>query len=86
MNVKEEVTLFLNGQQTIFKKFFIDYGNNAVAVEPFGGLDKDERMAISRFIKQAKLEKRNICPGKFRDFTYIDDCVKIFDLNFSKKF
>ena len=40
-------------------------------------------MVVSRFISQAKSNKPITIYGsgkQTRDFTYIDDCVKVFDL------
>ena len=47
------------------------------------GPRQDERMVIPRFIEQALKNKPITVYGsgkQTRDFTYIDDCVKVFDL------
>ena len=93
LNVKEEVavapisaySIAKRSAELYLKNFFIDYGISSIAVRLFNvyGPRQDERMAISRFIKQAKVGKNLTVylPGnQTRDFTYIDDCVKVFDL------
>ncbi len=93
INVKEEVevapisaySVAKRSAELYLKNFFIDHGISSIAVRLFNvyGPRQDERMAISRFIKQAQKGKDLTVykPGnQTRDFTYIDDCVKVFDL------
>ena len=57
----------------------------SIAVRLFNvyGPRQDQRMVVSRFINQAKKNKPITIYGsgkQTRDFTFIDDCVKVFDL------
>ncbi len=93
LNVDEDATvapvsayaIAKRSAELYLKNFFIDNGISSIALRLFNvyGPRQDERMVISRFIKQAKNGKdlTVYMPGnQTRDFTYIDDCVKVFDL------
>lgn len=67
------------------KSFYQENRITAIAVRLFNlyGPRQDERMVIARFIKQAIANKPITVYGsgkQTRDFTYIDDCIKVFDL------
>ncbi len=93
INVKEDApvapvsayAIAKRSAELYLKNFFIDYGISSIALRLFNvyGPRQDNRMVISRFIDQAKKGKdlTVYLPGnQTRDFTYIDDCVKVFDL------
>ena len=93
INVKENATIAPVSAYSISKRaceFYLEnfYKENkisSVAVRLFNvyGPRQDERMVISRFITQAKKNKPITVYGngkQTRDFTYIDDCIKVFDL------
>ena len=92
-NVKENATIAPVSAYSISKRacefylkiFYKENKINAIAVRLFNvyGPRQDERMVVSRFISQAKSNKPITIYGsgkQTRDFTYIDDCVKVFDL------
>ena len=67
------------------KYFYLETKISSIAVRLFNvyGPRQDERMVIPRFINQAKLNLPLTVYGngkQTRDFTDIDDCVKVFDL------
>ena len=67
------------------KSFYNENKITCIAVRLFNlyGPRQDERMVIPRFINQAIKNKPITVYGsgkQTRDFTYIDDCVKVFDL------
>jgi len=67
------------------KSFYQENKITAIAVRLFNlyGPRQDDRMVIPRFIKQALANKPITVYGsgkQSRDFTYIDDCIKVFDL------
>jgi len=71
--------------EVYLKYFYRETKINSVAVRLFNvyGPRQDDRMVIPRFIDQAKSNKSITVYGngkQTRDFTYIDDCVKTFDL------
>tara|TARA_B100000674_G_scaffold418500_1_gene368982 strand:- start:5599 stop:6504 length:906 start_codon:yes stop_codon:yes gene_type:complete len=71
--------------EVYLKYFYKETKINSVAVRLFNvyGPRQDDRMVIPRFIDQAKSNKSITVYGngkQTRDFTYIDDCVKTFDL------
>ena len=92
-NVKENSTIAPVSAYSISKRaceFYLKsfYNENkitSIAVRLFNlyGPRQDERMVIPRFISQAKSNKPITVYGngkQTRDFTYIDDCVKVFNL------
>ena len=67
------------------KSFYNEYKITSIAVRLFNlyGPRQDHRMVLPRFINQAIKNKPITVYGsgkQTRDFTYIDDCVKVFDL------
>ncbi len=67
------------------KYFHMENKISAIALRLFNvyGPRQDDRMVIPRFIDQAKKNKPITVYGsgkQTRDFTYIDDCVKVFNL------
>ena len=96
-NVKENAIIAPVSAYSISKRacefylenFYKEHKISSIAVRLFNvyGPRQDERMVISRFISQAKKNKPITVYGngkQTRDFTYIDDCIKVFDL-LSKK-
>ena len=92
-NVKENATIAPVSAYSISKRacefylksFYKENKITSIAVRLFNvyGPRQDERMVVSRFISQAKNNKPITIYGsgkQTRDFTYIDDCVKVFDL------
>ena len=92
-NVKENATIAPVSAYSISKRacefylksFFKENRINSIAVRLFNvyGPRQDNRMVIARFIGQALKNKPITIYGsgkQTRDFTYIDDCVKVFDL------
>ena len=92
-NVKEDApiapvssyALAKRSGELYLKNFYLENKITAIAVRLFNvyGPRQDERMVIPRFIKQASFNKLITVydTGKqTRDFTYIDDCIKVFDL------
>ena len=92
-NVKENATIAPVSAYSISKRacefylqnFYKEHKITSIAVRLFNvyGPRQDERMVISRFITQAKKNIPITVYGtgkQTRDFTYIDDCVKVFDL------
>ena len=92
-NVKEDATIAPVSAYSISKRacefylqsFYKENKITSIAIRLFNvyGPRQDERMVISRFISQAKKNKPITIYGsgkQTRDFTYIDDCVKVFDL------
>ena len=92
-NVKEEAIVAPVSAYAIAKRsaelylqnFYIDNKITSIALRLFNvyGPRQDERMVISRFISQAFKNKDLTVyetGNQTRDFTYIDDCVKVFDL------
>ena len=92
-NVKEDDTVAPVSAYAIAKRsaelylqnFYIDTKITSIAVRLFNvyGPRQDERMVISRFINQAFKNKDLTVydtGNQTRDFTYIDDCVRVFDL------
>ena len=93
MNVKENATIAPVSAYSISKRacefylksFFKENKITSIAVRLFNvyGPRQDQRMVVSRFINQAKKNKPITIYGsgkQTRDFTFIDDCVKVFDL------
>ena len=91
-NVKENATVAPVSAYSISKRaceFYLKSFNqetkiNAIAVRLFNvyGPRQDDRMVIARFIKQALANKPITVYGsgkQTRDFTYIDDCIKVFN-------
>ncbi len=67
------------------KSFYKEYKISSIALRLFNlyGPRQDKRMVIPRFIDQAIKNKPITVYGsgkQTRDFTYIDDCIKVFDL------
>ena len=67
------------------KSFYKEYGIDSVVLRLFNvyGPGQDDRMVIPRFINQARKNRQITVYGTgkdTRDFTYIDDCIKVFDL------
>jgi nucleoside-diphosphate-sugar epimerase len=67
------------------KNFYNDFKISCIAVRLFNvyGPRQDTRMVVSRFIQNALVNKPIYIYGdgkQTRDFTYVDDCVKVFDL------
>lgn len=67
------------------KSFYKENKITSIAVRLFNvyGPRQDRRMVVSRFISQAKNNRPITIYGsgkQTRDFTYIDDCIKVFDL------
>ncbi len=92
-NVKESATIAPVSAYSISKRacefylksFYNENKISSIAVRLFNvyGPRQDQRMVVSRFISQAKNNKPITIYGsgkQTRDFTYIDDCVKVFDL------
>lgn len=92
-NVKEDAVVAPVSAYSIAKRaceFYLEnfYKENkisCIAVRLFNvyGPRQDERMVIPRFIKQALTNKNITVYGngkQTRDFTYIDDCIKVFAL------
>ena len=92
-NVKENATIAPVSAYSISKRacefylksFYKENKITSIAGRLFNvyGPRQDERMVVSRFISQAKNNKPITIYGsgkQTRDFTYIDDCVKVFDL------
>lgn len=93
VNVKEDAPIAPASSYAIAKRsaeiylknFYDDYGISSIAVRLFNvyGPRQDERMVISRFISNASKNKPIYIyddGNQTRDFTYVDDCVKVFDL------
>ena len=92
-NVKESATIAPVSAYSIAKRsceFYLEnfYKENkitCIALRLFNvyGPRQDERMVIPRFIRQAMSNKPITVYGEgkqTRDFTYIDDCIKVFYL------
>ncbi len=92
-NVKENATIAPVSAYSISKRacefylksFYNEYKITSIAVRLFNlyGPRQDDRMVLPRFINQAIKNKPITVYGsgkQTRDFTYIDDCVKVFDL------
>ena len=92
-NVKEDAIIQPSSAYSMAKRsceMYLKYFNketkiSSIAVRLFNvyGPRQDERMVIPRFINQAKKNKIIAVYGngkQTRDFTYIDDCIKVFDL------
>ena len=92
-NVKENSIVQPTSAYSMAKRsceMYLKYFNketkiSSIAVRLFNvyGPRQDERMVIPRFINQAKKNKIIAVYGngkQTRDFTYIDDCIKVFDL------
>ncbi len=92
-NVKENAIIQPSSAYSMAKRsceMYLKYFNketkiSSIAVRLFNvyGPRQDERMVIPRFINQAKKNKIIAVYGngkQTRDFTYIDDCIKVFDL------
>ena len=92
-NVKESATVAPVSAYSVSKRaceFYLKSFNQenkitTIAVRLFNlyGPRQDDRMVIARFIKQALANKPITVYGtgmQTRDFTYIDDCIKVFDL------
>jgi|TARA_B110001452_G_C15223084_1_gene423963 UDP-glucose 4-epimerase len=92
-NVKESATVAPVSAYSVSKRacefylksFYQENKITAIAVRLFNlyGPRQDDRMVIARFIKQALANKPITVYGsgkQTRDFTYIDDCIKVFDL------
>jgi len=92
-NVKEDVVISPVSAYAIAKRsceiylkyFYLENKIDSIAVRLFNvyGPGQDTRMVIPRFIQQAKNDKPITIYGygkQTRDFTYIDDCVRVFDL------
>lgn len=92
-NVKESATVAPVSAYSVSKRaceFYLKSFNQenkitTIAVRLFNlyGPRQDDRMVIARFIKQALTNKPITVYGtgkQTRDFTYIDDCIKVFDL------
>ena len=92
-NVKENViiqpasaySMAKRSCEIYLKYFYLETKISSIAVRLFNvyGPRQDERMVIPRFINQAKLNLPLTVYGngkQTRDFTDIDDCVKVFDL------
>ncbi len=92
-NVKENAVIQPSSAYSMAKRsceMYLKYFNketkiSSIAVRLFNvyGPRQDERMVIPRFINQAKKNKIIAVYGngkQTRDFTYIDDCIKVFDL------
>ena len=92
-NVKENATVAPVSAYSISKRacefylksFYQENKITTIAVRLFNlyGPRQDDRMVIARFIKQALANKPITVYGsgkQTRDFTYIDDCIKVFDL------
>ena len=92
-NVKENVVISPVSAYAIAKRsceiylkyFYLENKIDSIAVRLFNvyGPYQDTRMVIPRFIQQAKKGKPITIYGngkQTRDFTYVDDCVKVFDL------
>ncbi|MBC8303213.1 MAG: NAD-dependent epimerase/dehydratase family protein [Pelagibacterales bacterium] len=92
-NVKENATIAPVSAYSISKRacefylksFYKENKITSIAVRLFNvyGPRQDQRMVVSRFIEQAKKNKPITIYGsgkQTRDFTFIDDCVKVFDL------
>lgn len=67
------------------KSFYNEHKITSIAVRLFNlyGPRQDDRMVLPRFINQAIKNKPITVYGsgkQTRDFTYIDDCIKVFDL------
>lgn len=93
MNVKENATIAPVSAYSVSKRacefylksFYNEYKITSIAVRLFNlyGPRQDDRMVLPRFINQAIKNKPITVYGsgkQTRDFTYIDDCVKVFDL------
>jgi UDP-glucose 4-epimerase len=92
-NVKENATVAPISAYAVAKRacelylksFYNENKITCIALRLFNlyGPRQDERMVIPRFIEQALKNKPITVYGsgkQTRDFTYIDDCVKVFDL------
>ena len=92
-NVKEDDIVQPTSAYSMAKRaceMYLKYFNketkiSSIAIRLFNvyGPRQDERMVIPRFINQAKKNKSITVYGngrQTRDFTYIDDCTKAFDL------
>ncbi len=92
-NVKEDAVVAPVSAYSIAKRscefylenFYKENNISCIAVRLFNvyGPRQDERMVIPRFITQALANKNITVYGngkQTRDFTYIDDCIKVFDL------
>lgn len=92
-NVKEDAIIQPTSAYSMAKRsceIYLKYFNketkiSSIAIRLFNvyGLRQDERMVIPRFIYQAQKNKPITVYGngkQTRDFTYIDDCIKVFDL------
>jgi UDP-glucose 4-epimerase len=93
LNVKENApvapasaySIAKRSAEIYLKNFYSDYKISCIAVRLFNvyGPRQDDRMVISRFIKNALVNKPIYIYGngkQTRDFTYVDDCIKVFDL------
>ena len=92
-NVKEDAIIQPSSAYSMAKRsceIYLKYFNietkiSTIAIRLFNvyGLRQDDRMVIPRFINQAQKNKPITVYGngkQTRDFTYIDDCIKVFDL------
>ena len=92
-NVKESTIIQPSSAYSMAKRsceIYLKYFNretkiSTIAIRLFNvyGLRQDDRMVIPRFIDQAEKNKPITVYGngkQTRDFTYIDDCIKVFDL------
>ena len=71
--------------EVYLKYFYNETKISSIAVRLFNvyGPRQDDRMVIPRFIDQARKNRSITVYGngkQTRDFTYVDDCIKVFDL------
>ncbi len=92
-NVKEDApiapvsaySIAKRSAELYLKNFYLDHKITSITVRLFNvyGPRQDDRMVISRFINQAYNNQHLTVydtGNQTRDFTYIDDCIKVFDL------